>query len=66
MKLPIRCGLGAAACSTGVFTYPPGGNQPLSLDRGASDTPLIGDGPRQLAFDRSHNGQPSIYVWSGP
>ena len=34
MKLPIRCGLDAATCGTGV--------------------------------DLAHNGQPSIYVWSGP
>jgi hypothetical protein len=66
MKLPLRCDLGAAPCGTGVFTYPPGGNQPLSLDRGASDTPLTGDCPRQLAFDLPHSGQPSIDVWSGP
>jgi hypothetical protein len=66
MKRPLGCGLGAAACGTGVFTDPPGGNQPASLDRGASDTPLIEGGPRHLAFDLPHNGQRSIDVWIGP
>jgi hypothetical protein len=65
MKLPLTCGLGAAACGTGGFTDLPGGNQPPPLDRGASTTPRIEDGPRHLAFDLPHRGPRSIYVWLG-
>lgn len=66
MKLPLPCGLGAAACGTGGFTDLPGGAPPPSLDRGASHTPRIEDGPRDLAFDLPHDGRRSIHVWIGP
>ena len=67
MKL-LTCvlGLGAAECGMGVFTEPPGGHPPPSLDRGASETPRTKDGPRHLAFDLPHDGPPSIDVWIGP
>ena len=66
MKLPLPCGLGAAACGTGVFTDLPGGDQPPSPGRGAGNTPRIEDGPRHLAFDLPHGGPRSIDVWIGP